>query len=410
VGDTAGCIDRTTGEPRRVQVGDIARTHGAALRDKYALSPEQHAVLADLERCRTAALGGHMHACDRCGYAVPMYNSCRNRHCPTCQSLEQHKWLERRRDTILPAPYFHVVFTLPSELRPVVAMNRERLFGLLFEAASKTLLLLSRDKKRLGGMPAITMVLHTWTRELVFHPHVHAIVSAGALAEDDTWVRSREDYLFPVKVMARLFRRLFRHGLLKAIDAGEVNVPAEVVESMRRALFEKKWVVYAKAPFGGAEQVYSYLGRYTHRVGISNARILRVDARGVTFATKNGRKCTLDPVEFLRRFLLHVLPKGFHKIRHYGLCSSHHVAIDTIGMVRAMLEGPTDAADSAPCSTLPDEPPAAAKTELTAPESWVECMLALTGLDVMRCPRCTHGRLWRVALPLTTAAPIENSS
>lgn len=218
MGDTAGCIDRTTGEPRRVQVGD--------------------------------------------------------------------KWLERRRDTILPAPYFHVVFTLPSELRPVVAMNRERLFGLLFEAASKTLLLLSRDKKRLGGMPAITMVLHTWTRELVFHPHVHAIVSAGALAEDDTWVRSREDYLFPVKVMARLFRRLFRHGLLKAIDAGEVNVPAEVVEPMRRALFEKKWVVYAKAPFGGAEQVYSYLGRYTHRVGISNARILRVDARGVTFATK----------------------------------------------------------------------------------------------------------------------------
>jgi hypothetical protein len=208
--------------------------------------------------------------------------------------------------------------------------------------------------------------------------------------------------------MARLFRRLFREALLKAIDAGEVNVPAERVEPMRRALFEKKWVVYAKAPFDGAEQVYSYLGRYTHRVGISNARILRVDPRGVTFATKNGRTCTLEPVAFLHRFLLHVLPKGFHKIRHYGLCSSHHVAVDTIGKVRALLVPPTELAASATHSTPADKLYEVA--EKTATETWVECMRALTGLDVTRCPRCTHGRLWRVALPLTTGVPIENSS
>jgi hypothetical protein len=184
------------------------------------------------------------------------------------------------------------------------------MFALMFEAASKTVRILSRDKKWLGGTPAVTVVLHTWTRELTFHPHVHAIVSAGALNKEGEWVESRKDYLFPVKVMARLFRRLFREAMLKAIGAGQVTVLAEHDAPMRRALFETKWNVYTKAPFGGAEQVYSYLGRYTHRVGISNARILRADDQRVEFATKNGRTCSLAPVEFLHRMLLHVLPKG----------------------------------------------------------------------------------------------------
>jgi len=202
-----GCEGQST-RPRSggVLLGDIARAHGAALRQRYALTPEQHAVLRAVERCRTAALGGHQHVCDRCGHTVPMYNSCRNRHCPTCQSLAQHQWIERRRETILPVPYFHLVFTLPSELRPVVAMNRERLFA---------------------------------------------------------------------QVMARLFRRLFRAALLKAVEAEQVRVRPDHVAPMRKALFETKWIAYAKAPFGGAEQVYGYLGRYTHRVGNSNARILR---------------------------------------------------------------------------------------------------------------------------------------
>jgi len=391
VNDAPVCAGRDAPPSGRVQLGDIARAHGDALRARCALAPEQHEVLRDLERCRTAALGGHLHVCQSCGYSVPMYNSCRNRHCPTCQSLEQHKWLERRRDTILPVPYFHVVFTLPDELRAIVATNREA----LFDAASKTLLTLARDLKRLGGMPAITMVLHTWTRELVFHPHVHAIVSAGAWSPADTWIPSRADYLFPVKVMARLFRRFLREHLLRAIDDGEVDVSPELVSPMRRALFETKWVVYAKAPFGGAEQVYSYLGRYTHRVGISNARILRADDRGVTFATKQGRTCTLEPVEFLRRFLLHVLPKGFHKIRHYGLCSSHHVGVKTLDRVRMFLtpmpESPVAQSPSRGSADVEEQGAA-------APETWVECLLALSGIDALRCPQCQHGRLLRVPL------------
>jgi hypothetical protein len=380
-----------------VLLGDIARAHGAALRQRYALTPEQHAVLRAVERCRTAALGGHKHVCDRCGHTVPMYNSCRNRHCPTCQSLAQHQWIERRRETILPVPYFHLVFTLPSELRPVVAMNRERLFALMFEAASRTLLMLSRDKKRLGGTPAVTMVLHTWTRELTFHPHVHAIVSAGALSDEGEWIESKKHCLFPVKVMARLFRRLFRAALLKAVEAEQVRVRPDHVAPMRKALFETKWIAYAKAPFGGAEQVYGYLGRYTHRVGNSNARILRQGDQRVDFATKNGRTCSLHPVEFLRRFLLHVLPRGFHKLRHYSLCSTHHVAAGTLGKLRAiLLPRPAAPAEQQPSARTAEAAGAAASVvHARAPESWLDCLLVLTGIDALRCPQCSDGRLMR---------------
>jgi hypothetical protein len=366
-------------------------------------------VLRDLERCRTAALGGHKHVCDACGYTKPMYNSCRNRHCPTCQSIEQHRWLERREQTILPVPYFHLVFTLPSELRPVVASNRERMFGLLFEAASQTLLLLARDERHLGATPAITMVLHTWTRELTFHPHVHAVVSAGGLGADGQWVATRKGYLFPVKVMARLFRRLLREALLSAIEREEVRVAVEHETLMRKALFETQWNVYAKAPFGGAEQVFGYLGRYTHRVGISNARLLHADEQRVTFATKDGHSCTVTPLKFLRRLLLHVLPKGFHKIRHYGLCSSHHVATGTIGTLRDELAAAAAAAASEPRAAEPSRvEPALSGTG--SPESWVECMLALTGADVLRCPRCMQGRLMALPLDFEPTCAIEDTS
>jgi len=380
----AACSGRTPEPVPRVQVGDIARAYGAALRDSCALSSEQHAVLRAIERCRTAALGGHLHVCDQYGYTVPVYNSCRNRHCPTCQSLEQHRWLERRRERILPTPYFHVVFTLPAELRPIVMAHREPLFTMLFQAASETLLTLARDDKRLGATPAITMVLHTWTRDLRFHPHVHAIVSAGGLrvAEPSHWVRGRPRYLFPVKVMAKLLRRLFRTALLHAIETGVVTVPSECAATLESALFDKRWVVYAKAPFGGAEQIFAYLGRYTHRVGISNARILRSDADGVTFTTKHGGTCTLPQLEFLRRLLWHVLPKGFHKIRHYGLASASHVRLGTLDRARSLL--------------LKDDPAAAhpSKPEhCHAPQTWADCLLALTGVDAMRCPRCETGRL-----------------
>jgi Putative transposase/Transposase zinc-binding domain len=409
---TAACSRRTPGKalfaPRntsrntpRVQVGDIARTYGAALRDSCALSGEQRAVLRAIERCRTAKLGGHMHVCNSCGYAVPVYNSCRNRHCPTCQSLEQHRWLERRRERILPTRYFHVVFTLPAELRCIVMAQRERLFAMLLQAASETLLTLAGDEKRLGATPAITMVLHTWTRELAFHPHVHAIVSAGGLRTGKVpqWVQGSDRYLFPVKVMAKLFRGLFRAALLHAIETGAVTVPAEVDAAWRDVLFDKRWVVYAKAPFGGADQVFSYLGRYTHRVGISSSRIMRSDPDGVTFATKHGRSCTLLQVEFLRRLLLHVLPKGFHKIRHYGLCSASHVRLGTLQRAQALL-----------IAKHAHSAQRAATAHVKAPQTWVECLLALTGLDVMRCPRCDNGHLTRRPLPEPSSPALRDTS
>lgn len=397
---TATCSSSTSATAPRVLVGDIARASGAALRENYALSPEQHAVLRAIERCRTAALGGHLHVCGSCGYTVPVYNSCRNRHCPSCQSLEQHRWLESRRARILPVPYFHVVFTLPAELRPIVLAQREKLFTLLMQAASQTLLTLARDDKRLGAIPAITMVLHTWTRELVFHPHVHAIVSAGGLrtGERPEWVHGNKRYLFPVKVMAKLFRRLFRTALLDAIENGSVHVPVGSNATLRSVLFEKRWVVYAKRPFGGAEQVFGYLGRYTHRVGISNARLVRRDESTITFATKNGGSCTLTHVEFLRRLLQHVLPKGFHKIRHYGLASASHVRLGSLEQACSLLAPDSKGANSAGDAVG------------GAPQTWLECLLSLTGVDIMRCPRCGTGQMSRQPLTADKRPALHDTS
>lgn len=369
-------------------MGDIVRAHGGAVRATGAWSPAQHAVLDALGRCRTAALGGHLVVCDTCAHATPVYNSCRNRHCPTCQSLDQHRWIEQREARILPTGYFHVVFTLPEGLRALVQYNRAALFALLFAAASQTLLTLARDPRHLGAMPAITMVLHTWTRQLLFHPHVHAIVSAGGLSLDGArWIPSRANYLFPVKVISRLFRLTFRAALIDALGSSAVRLPPDgppdVLDRLHDAL-RSEWVVYAKAPFGGAEKVYRYLGRYTHRVGISNARILAMDARGVTFATKGGRTLTLEGEEFLRRFLQHVLPKGFTKIRHYGLLAPCH-ATTTLERARALL-APSTAARLPPTTPLADG---------VSPQSWIECLLALTGRDATRCPHCASGRLMR---------------
>lgn len=376
-------------------MGDLVRAFGAPLRATATLTPAQHAVLDALGRCRTAALGGHLHVCGTCGHSLPVYNACRNRHCPSCQSLDQHRWLEARRERILPTGYFHVVFTLPEPLRALVQYNREPLFAMLFQAASQTLLALARDPKRLGAMPAITMVLHTWTRELVFHPHVHAIVSAGGLSPDGTrWVPTRGDYLFPVKVMGKLFRGKFRAALIAALASGAVelppNSPPDVLDRLRDALVRTAWVVYAKAPFGGADQVYAYLGRYTHRVGLSDARLRACDELTVTFATKGGRTLTLPGVEFLRRFVQHVLPKGFTKLRHYGLLAPRH-ATTTLERARALL---TPAVPASGAREVP-VPPSAARA---APETWVECLLALTGFDARKCPQCATGRLSRQPL------------
>jgi hypothetical protein len=297
--------------PARAQPGlelaDVVRAYGEAFTRSYRLRPEQHAVLRAVELCRTASLGGHLDVCGACGHEQPSYNSCRNRHCPKCQSLAQARWIEGRLERLLPVHYFHVVFTLPSELRAVARRSRQALFDMLFASAAQTVLALARDPKRLGADLGITMVLHTWTRELLFHPHVHAIVTGGGLTSDAArWVAARRDYLFPVRVMGALFRGKMLAALERAHGLGRVNLGNVDLQALRKT----SWIVYAKRPFGGPEQVFRYLGRYTHRVGLSNHRLVSLDDRGVTFRTRGEQTVTVAADEFLRRFLLHVLPKG----------------------------------------------------------------------------------------------------
>ena len=347
-----------------------------------------------IEDCRTAALGGHLDVCDHCGFERPSYNSCRNRHCPKCQSLEQAKWIEARMERLVPVHYFHVVFTVPSSLRPVFRRNQTAMYDLLFASASKTLLKLGDDPKRLGAQLGVTCVLHTWTRELTYHPHVHCIVTGGGLSPDGTkWVEARRKYLFPVKVMGALYRGIFLDGLRKLHDAGQIVV-AEAFAKLVDSLYRTDWVVYAKQPFGGPDAVFKYLGRYTHRVGISNQRLISLDDGGVTFATKNGRRITLDPQEFIRRFLLHVLPSGFVKKRHYGLWAPANITTRLAAAQKLL-------------GAVPRPRPADPHVEARAAEldfEWQRRLLRLTGVDVTRCPRCVEGTM--MSSPLRTV-PIE---
>jgi hypothetical protein len=325
----------------RLEVAEIFRAHGAAFLQRHRVSPEQARAMRNIIACRTAALGGHVDACAGCGYRRISYNSCRDRHCPKCQATRRTAWLESRLERMLPVEHFHVVFTLPEKLRPLVLRNQRLLYGLLFRAASQTLLALAADPKRLGAQPAITAVLHTWGQNLLFHPHLHCVVAGGGLSPDGTrWVSARRRYLLPVKVLAKLFRGKFLAGLKQVYDGGSLNLTGstasllapQAFHDLLSALYRIDWIVYAKAPLGGAEQVYRYLGRYTHRVAISNTRLLSHQNGRVQFRYKDyadaGRKKVmgLTAEEFIRRFLLHILPKGFVRIRHYGLLASRHVA------------------------------------------------------------------------------------
>jgi hypothetical protein len=267
------------GEGRlRLEVGDLFRAHGEVYRDTHALTEQQRKVMRAIEACRTAVLGGHLDVCQKCGDEQPAYNSCRDRHCPKCQSLRQAQWIADRQARILPTHHYHVVFTVPEELKPLARRNRARFFAILFESAANTLLELGADPRLLGGQLGITAVLHTWTRDLRFHPHVHCVVTGGGLNEDgDRWIAARRRYLFPAKVLSRLFRG----KLLPAVEEGRANekltcpelAGAKAFARFKDALYKKKWVVYAKATFGGPAQVFNYLGRYTHRVAISNQRL-----------------------------------------------------------------------------------------------------------------------------------------
>ena len=371
-----------------LEVADVFRAHGEAYRRAHSMTGDEVKVMRAIETCRTAVLGGHVDFCLDCGTLTPSYNSCRNRHCPKCQGLEQAEWIDARKARTLPVHHFHVVFTLPAELRSVAKANEEVVYSILFREAARTLLDLGED--RFGAILGVTEVLHTWTRALTYHPHVHCIVTGGGLSMDGKrWISTSRKYLLPFKVLSRLFRRKFLAALKQAHSAGElVGISAPELAVLIAKLSAKEWVAYAKRPFGSVEHVFEYLGRYTHRVGISNQRLLGLDARGVHFLTKNGNSLTLTPEEFIRRFLQHVLPTGFVKIRHYGLLAPANV--NTKLQVALRLLSP------------PDLPPLVESTVATPPEAttWEDRLLALTGIDARVCRHCGGTRLQRHPLSI----------
>ena len=328
-----------------LEVADIFREHGPAWRQAQRghLSLAQLKVMSAITQCRTAALGGHVLRCEGCGTDQIAYNSCRNRHCPKCQSTAAQRWLDARQADLLPVEYYHVVFTLPAPIADIAYTNKAAIYGLLFDVAAEVLQTIAADPKHLGARIGATLVLHTWGSAMTHHPHVHGIVPGGGLSADgQTWVSCRSGFFLPVRVLSRLFRRRFLEELQRLHQAGTLRFFGEhagladddAFKARLQPLRRSEWVVYAKRPFAGPQAVLAYLSRYTHRVAISNSRLLALDERGVTFrwkdyrASKTGKgrthhkTMTLAPAEFMRRFLLHVLPGGFHRIRHYGLLAN----------------------------------------------------------------------------------------
>ena len=361
--------------PPSLEVADIFRAAGPSYRAAQAghLSLAQLKVMSAIEHCRTAALGGHVEGGDACGHRRIAYNSCRNRHCPKCQGAAARAWLAEREADLLPVGYFHVVFTLPAEIAEVAFPNKGAVYDLLFRAATETMMTIAADPKHLGARIGITAVLHTWGSALTHHPHIHMIVPGGGLSRDGArWIASRPGFLLPVRVLAKLFRRLFLAGLMALHNAGRLrffgsNAGLDDRHAFVRHLAPlrtKRWVVYAKPPFAGPEAVLAYLARYTHRVAISNRRLIRFDEAGVTFRYKDYRRSgaerrqvmTLAADEFIRRFLLHVLPKGFHRIRHYGLFASATRKAN-IARVQDLLAAPSPANAPEPAPPTDWRPP-----------------------------------------------------
>ncbi|HEU4557743.1 MAG TPA: IS91 family transposase [Longimicrobium sp.] len=364
-----------------LEVADIFRDHGPAWRRAHArhVSLGQLKVMSAIESCRTAALGGHVEACADCAHTRIAYNSCRNRHCPKCQGAAARDWLADREAELLPVPYFHVVFTLPAAIADLAYLNKAVIYDLLFKAAAETTLTIAADPKHLGARIGLTAVLHTWGSAMTHHPHVHMIVPGGGLSPDGTrWIACRPNFFLPVRILSKLFRRLLLDKLATAHAAGRLRffgahtdlADANAFAAFLAPLRQTKWFVYAKRPFAGPEAVLAYLARYTHRVAISNSRLIRADDSGVTFTWKDYRvegraRCktmTLAVDEFIRRFLLHVLPRGFHRIRHYGLFA-HGGRATNLTRARALL-----GAREPPCETATADPAGAtAPPSLTQP-------------------------------------------
>ena len=380
----------------RPEVADIFRLFGPAFLSREHLPPQVAKVLRNIIRCRTAALGGHESVCQECGDSWLHYNSCFDRHCPTCQGRLAVVWTSEQVERLVPTHHFHVVSTCPAELRPLALANQRLVYDLLFHAVRDTLLELAAS--RWEALPAITAVLHTWNRQMEYHPHVHCIVTGGGLSFDGKrWVPCRPGFLFPVKVLSALLRGKFMHGFLRAYEAGKLRFVGtsahledpEAFAALRRTLYDANWNVYAKPPFGDAEQTIRYLSRYTHRVAISSSRLVSVDPDAIVFTTHKPHTCRLQPHEFIRRFLLHVLPFRFRKIRPYGLSapSNVHTRLPIAQRLAASLgRRRRRARPEDPSPTVPQRP--------RRPQVGDQC------------PTCGIGILVRLPLPLARAPPV----
>ena len=377
------------------EVADVFRRYGDGYRQRHgmSLSTAQRRAMSAIERCRTAALGGHVERCDGCGHQRVAYNSCRNRNCPKCQSLARAQWLEHRRAELLPVPYFHVVFTVPNEVATIAFQNKAVVYDILFRAAAETLRTIAADPTHLGAEIGFLAVLHSWGQNLMHHPHLHCLVPGGGISPDGRrWIACNPGFFLPVRVLSRLFRGLFLHQLEKAFVGGKLNFFAAQRHLHEPAAFRRhlmparktEWVVYAKRPFAGPQQVLDYVGRYTHRIAISNSRLLSVDDGKVQFRWKDYRHggqqkvMVLSANEFIRRFLIHVLPDGFQRIRYYGFLSNAHRA-GKLALCRELLA---------------IQPVAPAAPDL--PADYRDQHEMLTGVSLRNCPHCHRGSMFVV--------------
>jgi hypothetical protein len=384
----------------KLEVADVFRRYGAAYREHHgtSMSTAQRRVMSAIEVCRTAALGGHLERCDQCGHERNCFNSCRDRHCPKCQALARAQWIEDRQSELLEVPYFHVVFTLPEEIAAIAYQNKKVVYGILFRTTAETLTTIAADPEHLGAEIGFFAVLHSWGQNLQFHPHLHCVVPGGGLSPDgQRWISSRPNFFLPVRVLSHLFRRLFLESLQKAFDSGELQFFGSLEWLSERLAFaqhraevkEKEWVVYAKRPFAGPQQVLDYVGRYTHRVAISNNRLLDIENNQVCFQWKDYRTggqfktLILSADEFIRRFLLHVLPNGFQRIRYYGFLGNRYRE-EKLNHCRRLLG-----------MHAPDQ-----HTRDSAEEDYRDRYEDLMGSSLRQCPQCQRGRMvWVAMLP-----------
>jgi len=391
----------------KLEVADVFRRYGEAYREQHdgSLSSAQRRVMTAIEVCRTAALGGHLERCDCCNHERPSYDSCRDRHCPKCQSLARAEWVEKRISEVFPTHYFHVVFTIPEQVASIAYQNKDLVYGILFRATAETLSTIAADPQHLGAEIGFFAVLHSWGQNLLFHPHLHCVVPGGGISPDGArWISCRPNFFLPVKVLSRLFRRLFLRYLQESFDAGRLQFFTSLQALQDPQAFTRhldlvrdvEWVVYAKPPFAGPQQVVDYVGRYTHRVAISNHRIVDIEDGQVKFNWRDYRDnnqqktMPLTADEFIRRFLLHVLPSGFHRIRYYGFLGNRHRK-EKLERCRQLL-GMT--------------PPMENSAEPAPQEDYRDRYERLTSRSLRECPVCHRGRMIAVkALPQVRSSP-----